>query len=573
MSKTAQDVREPIFIHSLFRTGSTYIFKVFRRSSSGYYCYQEPLNEFLIYTKTEPDKLLGIAQEMQEYLRHPELGRPYFYEFHKIADEIATVFHKEFSYDQYFISENDDIGGLKSYFTVLMDGAEGQPVFQCCRSVGRVERLKSECGGLHVLLWRNPWDQWWSFKKGFDTNNLLIYNSEYLPAFLDTLKKELKLPEFHEPDVFVEYDFFNKRWLSASDSYKVFYALWCYTMLEAESHCDLSISIDKLSASNVYRQEILAKLGESGVKGLDFSDCTIPMAAYGESDGKFFLEVESYIHGLLLSHGYSHAQVGRLIKLSEERNALVVDTHVADNSTVRDSMRAREYLQHAENKLAQNWRVIRETQEQAQMLGRQVKYLEPAKAQLETDLNQLKGETATLQEQNHHWNVTANQLDEELKAVYASKSWRIMLNLRKVMHLMIRFALQLRKVMQWMIRLPKQAIQLIRTSFISVMSYVITQPLLKKIVLTLLLRFPRVKTYFNTMALRAGLSTKQAYRGNVGQPTTGYRLRATQKRRGVLPAQSIISEGEEGILHVTPRARRIYAELNACRVQNEQENL
>ncbi len=562
MSKKAQEVQKPIFIHSLFRAGSTYIFKVFRRSGSGYYCYQEPLNEFLIYTTTEPDKLLGIAQEMQEYLRHPELDKPYFYEFHKIADEIATAFHKEFSYDQYFISENDDIGDLKAYFTILMDGAEGQPVFQCCRSVGRVERLKSDCDGLHVFLWRNPWDQWWSFKKGFDTNNLLIYNAKSLPVFLDTLKKELNLPDFHNADAFVEYDFFNKHWLSANESYKIFYALWCYAMLEAESHCDLSISIDKLSASNVYRQEILAKLGESGVEGLDFSDCTIPIATYGESDGKFFLKIESYIHGLLLSHGYSHAQVGRLITLSEERNALVVDTHVPDNSTVRDGMRAREYLQQAENKLAQNWRVIRE-------MDKQVKYLEPAKAQLETDLNQLKGEAATLQEQYHHWNVTANQLDEELKAVYASKSWRIMLNLRKIMHLMIRFALQLRKVMQWMSRLPKQAIQLIRTSFISVMRYVITQPLLKKITLTLLLRFPRVKTYFNTMALRAGLSTKQAYKGNVGQPTTGYRLRATQKRKGVLP----IREGEEGMLQVTPRARRIYAELNACRVQNEQENL
>jgi hypothetical protein len=41
----------PIFVHSLFRSGSTYLFEVFRRSPDGYWCYQEPLNEHLRHAR------------------------------------------------------------------------------------------------------------------------------------------------------------------------------------------------------------------------------------------------------------------------------------------------------------------------------------------------------------------------------------------------------------------------------------------------------------------------------------------------------------------------------------------
>jgi len=47
----------PIYIHSLFRAGSTYLFHVFRRSKAGYWCYQEPLHEVAFIAKHNPDIL------------------------------------------------------------------------------------------------------------------------------------------------------------------------------------------------------------------------------------------------------------------------------------------------------------------------------------------------------------------------------------------------------------------------------------------------------------------------------------------------------------------------------------
>ncbi len=252
------NTRTPVYIHSLFRAGSTYLFNVFRRSSEGYWCYQEPLNEYLLHAATEPDRLLDIHQETISFLRHGKLEKPYFYEFHTIADEVGRLFHKEFSYDQYFLGDNDDITNLRAYFTALIHGARGRPMFQCCRSIGRMARMKREFkNGTHIFLWRNPWDQWWSYKLGFDTNNLLILNAKNLPVYLKALKEELAIPEFHDIDTFTEYDFFKQRWLDATGSYKLFYALWCYSMLETLPFCDMVVNIDKLSESENYRAEIV----------------------------------------------------------------------------------------------------------------------------------------------------------------------------------------------------------------------------------------------------------------------------------------------------------------------------
>ncbi len=74
----------PIFIHSLFRTGSTYLFHVFRRCVGHYWCYQEPLHEVIRYAATAPEHLLQLNAESGSRLRHPVLERPYFWEFFQI---------------------------------------------------------------------------------------------------------------------------------------------------------------------------------------------------------------------------------------------------------------------------------------------------------------------------------------------------------------------------------------------------------------------------------------------------------------------------------------------------------
>ena len=149
-------------------------------------------------------------------------------------------------------------------------------------------------------------------------------------------------------------------------------------------------------------------------------------------------------------------------------------------------------------------------------------HLKDNRTNLVEEVRLVNEKNAELNQLRHHWNVTANQLDEELKAVYASKSWRIMLLLRKIMHLII--------------HLLHQSRQLVKTSIISAMRFIIKQPLLKEISLKTLAKFPRLKANLNNMALKAGLSTKTSeYRNTVTRQSTD--------------------------LTLSPRASRIYAEL------------
>lgn len=368
----------PIFIHSLFRSGSTYLFNVFRRSDSGFWCYQEPLNEKLLIKASQPNGFKTRVDGIQELLRHPELDKAYTYEFHVVADEFTKLFREEFSYKQFFFDNSDNLKDIRDYFSALINGAKGRPVFQCCRTSGRVDGLKAAFDGIHIFLWRNPWDQWWSYKSDnyFSSRNMFIADANNLPAFLQSIKNELKIPAFTNTHPSVKHAYFTNRQLDSSGSYALFYALWCHAMLEAKPSCDLAISIDELSLSNSIRETAIKKLEQLGIKGIDFTDCLIPRASYGESDREFFASVEDHIHELLLANGYSTEQLNELTRLSEERIRSVADTSNPANSAIRDAMRAREYALRTENKLSEMQSMLFNARAQAQNAENRAKQAE-----------------------------------------------------------------------------------------------------------------------------------------------------------------------------------------------------
>jgi hypothetical protein len=358
----------PIFIHSLFRSGSTYIFNVFRRSKNGYWCYQEPLNEKLLIKASQPNGFKTRVSGIQELLRHPELDKAYTYEFHVVADEVTKLFREDFSYKHFFYNPGDNLNEISNYFSALIHGAKGRPVLQCCRTTGRVTGLKSAFGGTHLFLWRNPWDQWWSYKSDnyFSSRNLLIADANNLPAFLQSIKNELQIPAFTNTPPKVKQAYFTNRQLDSSGSYALFYALWCHAMLEAKHNCDLALSIDELSISNSGREETIEKLQQLGITGIDISDCLVPRARYGESDLAFFARIENSIHDLLVTNGYDSDKTQELIELADKRRQTVADTSHPDNSAVRDAMRAREYSLRTENRLSEMQSMLFNTRAQAQ---------------------------------------------------------------------------------------------------------------------------------------------------------------------------------------------------------------
>ncbi len=320
--KIKMPVLKPIMIHSLFRSGSTYIFNVFRRSSAGYWCYQEPLHEvFADHSQEAPWRAQSSGGPRTSELRHPSLDRPYFWEFTHCADFIQSRYRKEFAFDTFFLNQHDDVlSDLRSYIEGLAERATGRPVYQFCRSIGRMAWLRQQFDAVHLHLWRNPWDQWWSYKvdRYFDDTLVHIYSSANLPQLLSCLREHSLATVFHysgrESD-----DYKLGRdvplILDPEQSYLLFYGLWAWSLLASRGVADEQINIDSLSTSPEYRKQLGERLVDLGVHELDFEDANVSQMLFGDDDRGFFGQIEDIVHGYMLANGFQQSDLEWLKQL------------------------------------------------------------------------------------------------------------------------------------------------------------------------------------------------------------------------------------------------------------------
>ncbi|MEM7062888.1 MAG: hypothetical protein AAF572_06970 [Cyanobacteria bacterium P01_B01_bin.77] len=417
--------QSPIFIHSLFRTGSTYIFNVFRRLSEAYSCYQEPLNEYLTFLSKDAEALTNIHKETAQSLRHPSLDKPYFYEFYIISEILRDTFYKEFTYDTYFALNERQKKAFIKYFHILEQSTPKRTIFQLCRSLGRIDILKSEFQGHHGYLWRNPWDQWWSCRVGFDTNHLLILNAQDLPEVFQDLKTSLKMPNFHSKEIFQEYRFFNDFWLSPQQSYLLFYTLWCYGILEARQHCNLFINIDMLSASSQYRMDITKQLFELNINGLDFSDCNIPLASYYEQDIRFFEPEEERVYRNLIKCGYTLDDINFIKNIRTENLVDFGSNEPKFTTMARDIERSRELANGYQTKLAASPQKYSDLKKEYFRLKEN--FIDSIEALEDLSERELVLEAAVqnLTMLTHEKELRCQQLEAELSVILNSTSMRI----------------------------------------------------------------------------------------------------------------------------------------------------
>ncbi len=348
----------PVFIHSLFRAGSTYLFSAFRRSPAGYWCYQEPLHEYIRYAAEAPQRLLDLDLQLGSTLRHPQLQKPYFWEFYEVKDAIAPLFRKELSYDSFFAREgNPSFELAATYLQALLDHARGRPMLQCCRSFGRALAFRRRFGGTHIHLWRNPWDQWWSYQVDsyFDATNQLILNATDLPRVLRAVKELCSVADFHDPNIENEIARASSHRLNARHDYLAFYSLWLYSLIEVERIADVSVNIDLLSSSVAYRRRTLERLRAEDIAELDLSDCNIAQGSFGNADSAFFESVESDVHGLFAAHGYDAAELASALR---SRTDCKPGPRRASAQLVEDAARVREVALRQTDRLAHSQREI-----------------------------------------------------------------------------------------------------------------------------------------------------------------------------------------------------------------------
>ena len=276
-----------VFIHALFRTGSTYLWNTFRRNNK-YCCYYEPFNENLINLVHDYFKSFNIDEKVSEKNRHPDLSNTYFYEYKKFIkkkDKGVPYFKKSFPYDEYCRTESNP--DLLRYINFLIDGAEEKiPIFQFNRSSLRALWFKRNYpSSLNIYLYRNPRDQWQSYIDFFKRNNnpyfltrdIMIAGKNRNKDSFSALQSLVPLFEYFNDDFSAEEIFYMILYKSYTDAeqYTVVYFLWLTALIENILNSDFVICIDDLNANIRDRGDFIGYLRMHEITGIDLNDINI----------------------------------------------------------------------------------------------------------------------------------------------------------------------------------------------------------------------------------------------------------------------------------------------------------
>lgn len=567
--------KQPIFIHSLFRAGSTYLFQVFRRAS-GCWSYQEPLHEIAYFSRHRPTLLnVDHGESKTVLLRHPKLEEGYFRELLDVWPSWRETITPGAIYNSYFNPPLADIG--IAYWQSLIDASKGRPVFQECRTSGRIGAIKAALGGYHIYLWRNPWDQWWSYKVTpyFDTANQLIIRAPNAPGPVILLRKELGLQDDMPEDLFEALAHYSRRPLTSEQSYLIFYLLWCLGLREGLAHADTLLNIDRLSDSSVYREEIQVALQQAGIPDIDFSDCRVPQGLYLEQDRAFFEPLEDRVHQWLLAGGWAPQQIEQLQTLRLEftpavwalalsecspedlaeqahrgralsrrletdlAQKVITLTETTQQAEAReaqareDARRAMEVAQQAQVAMAQAESRAQQAEAQAEQDRKITTRVESEIAELKRNLAAVRSELQDVHQSNHyHWQL-AEQRGSEIAALRASLSWRITAPLRSAAAPVVRY-------------MGVAPSKLIEVSSNRAIRWAMGQPKLVAFVHRCVRPFPRIR---------------QAITDRV----------AISFRHPIGPASVEITPPPNNLAQFSPRARQIYAQLTSAIEKRQKE--
>ena len=145
--------KKPIFITGRFRSGSTFLWQLFRHID-GITAYYEPLNENRWFLerryKTDPTHL-GVSNYAEEY---------------RGLGHLSDMYHLEWSLTNLYMDEKHYEPDLVRYLTELIQKAPGRPVLQFNRVDFRLPWLKANFPDASIVfLYRHPREQWMSLQK------------------------------------------------------------------------------------------------------------------------------------------------------------------------------------------------------------------------------------------------------------------------------------------------------------------------------------------------------------------------------------------------------------------------
>ena len=266
-----------VFIHSWFRSGSTWLWKKLRQAD-GIMALYEPLNEELPFWT--PERLKSAPVRAFEGDNHPDLDNHYYYEYLDLIATNELRFAKSLSYERYLLGAPDQNEELESYVNNLIRFAENRgqrAALSFCRSQMRSGWFAAKFDAVNIAQVRNPVDQWISFgKHQYFTQRTL------LTAYC--LSRQV-------PDALIHVEGFGEletAWRSGRSAriselgcFTVFSTLWICSTIHALINSEIAVDVDQLSHDTNASKKIEEMLSTHGLR-LDLSDCQVPSS----SDGK-----------------------------------------------------------------------------------------------------------------------------------------------------------------------------------------------------------------------------------------------------------------------------------------------
>lgn len=310
--------KTPLFIHSLFRTGSTYIWHKFRQQKE-YYCYYEPFNQFLSDISLQRPYIWSHESKAAAKVRHPEMTQNQLFEYKKCLKPGQTgvpFFKKSFSFDDYCNNASDP--DKKRYIDNLIQAAEDEgkrAVLQFNRSALRIGWFKTYFpDSINIYLIRNPRNQWQSYISMAEEQHLdiflimdlLITGKNKNTQYFKNLSPYIYLLEFNS-DRFQDEERVYRTLLdvySYDELYFIFYFIWFTALWENVCHADILLAIDLLISDKCYAERIVEALEKKSITGINLSDVTPRSYREYKLETKKMAEIEQQVKAIIFQgHG------------------------------------------------------------------------------------------------------------------------------------------------------------------------------------------------------------------------------------------------------------------------------
>lgn len=244
----------PIFITGRFRSGSTFLWNLFRHIK-GMTAYYEPLNE---------NRWFASASENFK-IDSTHLGVDDYHKEYTDMEDLEQLFDYTWSFRYLYMDERSYDTNLYKFINSLIQRAPGRPVLQFNRVDFRLPWLKANFPDAKIIhLFRNPREQWMSMQvdggsvpQNFDYSHSTSPSLFYLENWTNDLRR---IFPFLEPK-------------NAGHPYAIHYYIWRLSYSFGKSYADYSISYESL-VSNL--SEVLEDLFDNlNLHDIDIERLTI----------------------------------------------------------------------------------------------------------------------------------------------------------------------------------------------------------------------------------------------------------------------------------------------------------